>query len=156
MTRRIESISIRPPRQHSDFLRKVTGRPGAENSEVVFNSYFDALIFASIIGFEAGKREESSRTGDQIDPIEFSQMTSNKYFETLISTFAVLNNKNDHTCLSGAKAEDRIRMFEEYACAGLTILRKELVELNIPNGEIRGFVENRIVNQISSFQENAE
>jgi len=154
MTRRIESISIRPPGQHSDFLRKLTGRKDAENSEVVFNSYYDALIFASIIGFVAEKREPSLRTGDSLDSIEFSTMTSNEYFETLISTFAVLNNKNDHTCLSGAKSEDRIRMFEEYACAGLTILRDELVELNIPNGEIRGFVENRIVNQISSLQEN--
>lgn len=154
MTRIIESISIRPPGQHSDFLRKITGRKDAENSEVVFNSYYDALIFASIIGFEAGEREQILRTGDSIEIILFSTMKSNKYFETLISTFAVLNDKNDHTCLSGAKSEDRIRMFEEYACAGLTILRKELVELRIPNGEIRGFVENRIVNQISSFQEN--
>ena len=86
-------------------------------------------------------------------PIEFSTMTSNDYFETLLSTFAVLNDRDDHTCLSAAKSEDRIRMFEEYACAGLSILRKELDGYN---GSIVGFVETRIVNQVSSFQENLD
>ena len=154
MTRKIESISIKPPRQHSDFLKKVTGKPEIAESELVFNSYYDALIFAAIIGFEAGEREQSLKTGDKpLDPIEFSTMTSNEYFETLLSTFAVLNDKDDHTCLSGAKSEDRIRMFEEYACAGLSILRKELDGYN---GSIVGFVETRIVNQVSSFQENLD
>lgn len=152
MSRQIESRSIRKPRQHEEFLDQLTGEGRFLKNEAPFKHLYQVLVFAAIIGFKANYREALA-TGSGKNAIDYSQMSSNDHFESLLSIFAVLKNKDDHTCLSGDNADVRIEMFEEYACGGLTLLKQAQVGYG---GSLRDYVEAEIVRELTSSASDLE
>ena len=152
MKRQIESKSIRVPKQHLEFMQQLTGRSRYPKSDAPFSTFYDALIFSAVLGFDA-KQRELLAPGSGADPILYSTMSSNVQFEALLAIFAVLNSKDDHTCLSGDKADARIEMFEQYACAGLTLLKEAHVGYG---GSLRDYVETEVVRELSSISDEFE
>lgn len=152
MSRQIESRSIRKPRQHEDFLDQLIGNGRFSENEAPFKYFYQALVFAAVVGFNANYREALA-TGSGKDAIDYQQMSKNLHFESLLAIFAVLKNKDDHTCLSGDNADVRIEMFEEYACGGLTLLKQAQVGYG---GSLRDYVEAEIVRELTSSASDLE
>ena len=80
-------------------------------------------------------------------------MSSNKYFEALLASLVVLNGKDDHKCLSGDSAASRIELFEQYACAGLTILKENRESCQ---SNFRIFVETSTIQKLASLASELE
>ena len=152
MTRLIESMSVKVPSQHSDFLDELIGRAPFSKQKAPFTHFYDVLVFAATLGFQSGIREPLAKAKGK-DPIPYSTMSSNKYFEALLASLVVLNGKDDHKCLSGDSAASRIELFEQYACAGLTILKnnRESCQSNF-----RIFVETSTIQKLASLASELE
>ena len=140
-------MSIRQPPQHLDFLEHLCGKNPSSKNEAPFSNYYDALTYAAIVGFKNEKREPLAK-GKGKDPITYLTMSNNSSFGALLAVFAVLENKEDHTCLSGENAELRIKVFEEYACGGLTLLKDAQVGYG---GSLRDYVEAEVVQELTSI-----
>ena len=147
MSRQIESRAIRKPRQHEEFLDQLVGKGRFSENDAPFGFLYQALVFAAVIGFKANYREVLA-TGSGKDAIDYPQMSKNAHFESLLAIFAVLKNKDDHTCLSGDNADERIKVFEEYACGGLTLLKEAQVGYG---GSLRDYVEAEVVRELTSI-----
>ncbi len=147
MTRLIESMSVKVPSQHSEFLDELVGRVPFSKQKAPFVHFYDALVFAATLGFQSGRREPLGKAKGK-DPIPYSTMSSNKYFEALLASLVVLNGKDDHKCLSGDSAASRIELFEQYACAGLTILKENRESCQ---SNFRIFVETSTIQKLASL-----
>lgn len=89
----------------------------------VFKEIWRLLIFAANLGFSNGKREplESVDQGKGIDQATFSNSPT---WPGLLYLFAINETQSEEVMRATEEAEDiRIRVFEEYANAGLSILR---------------------------------
>ena len=140
-------MSVKVPSQHSEFLDELIGRAPFSKQKAPFVHFYDALVFAATLGFQSGRREPLAK-GKGKDPIEYSTMSKNKYFNALLASFAVLNSKDDHKCLSGDSAASRIELFEQYACAGLTILKENRESCQ---SNFRIFVETSTIQRLASL-----
>ena len=80
-------------------------------------------------------------------------MSSNKYIEALLASLDVLNGKDDHKCLSGDSAPSGIELFEQYACAGITILKENRESCQ---SNFRIFVETSIIQKLASLASELE
>ncbi len=140
-------MSVKVPSQHSEFLDELIGRAPFSKQKAPFVHFYDALVFAATLGFQSGRREPLGKAKGK-DPIPYSTMSSNKYFEALLASLVVLNGKDDHKCLSGDSAASRIELFEQYACAGLTILKENRESCQ---SDFRIFVETSTIQKLASL-----
>ena len=116
---------IRHPRKYEDVFELLTGENG------VFASKAQVLLFAAAIGFNEGKRTPFADK-DSFEPIRMATFENlGKNFRTVLDTLAVAETK-DTKILSPDKFDDRILIFEEYACAGLEVLKIRLEAQNSP------------------------
>jgi len=144
MIREIEKLRIRRPREFDDLFKELTGKLPYRESESPFVYMYDVLVFAASLGLKLNLREPFSQTDE---PIMYGQMKSNRNFETIVAAISVLNNGGDHTCLSAERAEERIMLFEEYACGGLRFMAEALDEYV---GTPRVFIESLVSQHLDS------
>jgi len=89
----------------------------------VFKEIWRLLIFAATLGFNSGQREplEAVDQGKGIDQATFGNSPT---WPGLLYLFAINETQSEEVMRATEEAEDvRIRIFEEYANAGLSILR---------------------------------
>ena len=89
----------------------------------VFKEIWKLLIFAASLGFSSGQREplEAIDQGKGIDQATFGNSPT---WPGLLYLFAINETQSEEVMRATEEAEDvRIRVFEEYANAGLSILR---------------------------------
>jgi dnd system-associated protein 4 len=89
----------------------------------VFKEIWRLLIFAASLGFSSGQREPlgSIDQGKGIDQATFGNSPT---WPGLLYLFAINETQSEEVMRATEEAEDvRIRVFEEYANAGLSILR---------------------------------
>lgn len=89
----------------------------------VFREIWRLLIFAASLGFHSGQREplEAIDQGKGIDQATFGNAPT---WPGLLYLFAINETQSEEVMRATEEAEDfRIRIFEEYANAGLSILR---------------------------------
>lgn len=89
----------------------------------VFKEIWRLLIFAASLGFNSGQREalEAVDQGKGIDQATFGNSPT---WPGLLYLFAINETQSEEVMRATEEAEDvRIRVFEEYANAGLSILR---------------------------------
>ena len=106
---------VRRPLQYGDFLNELT------RDRLVFKTYKDALMFAACLGYSRGKRVPFDKTAEPINLHTFS----GKFDEMVMNTLAVAE-LNDPYVMGEDREDEKIRIFEEYACGGLEILDHEL------------------------------
>ncbi len=95
-----------------------------------FQTYADVIVFAAALGAKRGKRIPVEEVSSNPDPIPQEHFISRKY-ETFINLLAVADTQEPKILSDNEDIEaSRIRIFEEYANAGL-----ELIE-NSVNGSI--------------------
>lgn len=146
MTDRRESAGVRRPEDKHDLMKILTGNLPNTKNDAPFNYMYDVLVFAASLGFKLGKRAPIEKYSPE--PIPFTTMQSNEFFETLMSTIAVLTFEGDHTCLSDDRLAERIRLFEEFANGGLLHIAEMLKGYA---GTPREFVESLVSNDISNL-----
>lgn len=95
----------------------------AEDASGLFQSYADVMVFAASLGISQGKREAIKEYSQSIDPIR-QDIFQGKGYEQVINLIAVISSNEPKILASTDEAEqERIKIFEEYANAGLKILK---------------------------------
>ena len=111
---------IRHPRKYEDLFKLLT-----EDKNSVFASKAQVLLFAAAIGFNEEKRTTFADK-DSYDPIRMATFDNlGRNFKMVLDTLAVADTK-DIKILSPEKFDERVLIFEEYACTGLEVLRIRL------------------------------
>ena len=93
----------------------------------VFSSYKEALVFAACLGFNRGKRVSFTKSSEPIHLTTFS----GKYDMMIFDVIAICEAKDNPMMMSEQNSDERIRIFEEYACGGLEILSNEVNNKNV-------------------------
>jgi len=86
----------------------------------VFKTYKDALMFAACLGYDREKRIEFSKSSEPVN----LQIFSGEFNHTILNMLAVAETL-DPACMGRDKEDEKVRIFEEYACGGLEILKNE-------------------------------
>lgn len=107
---------VRRPIEREDLLRELT------REKEPFATMAAAMIFAAALGFARERRTAFSKTSEEIPWDVFV----NAGAQPLIDMLAAVASE-DKDILAADREEDRIRIFEEYACGGLEIIAERLV-----------------------------
>lgn len=92
-------------------------------TEAMFPTYRDILLFAAAVGYQHNRRQPfSSAFGD---PIRYEVLTAPGFSDTLINMIAV-NVDTDPEIMDGSRIEERIKIFEEYANGGLEYIQEQI------------------------------
>lgn len=106
--------SVRRPQKFEDMLKKLRDDP----EQKIFKTFKDAIVFAACLGFEKERRVSFEKATQ--DPIRL-HVFNGPYDIDVINMIAVAE-KEDPNVLSEKNEEDKIKIFEEYACGGLEII----------------------------------
>jgi len=108
---------VRRPERFKDFLTEIT------QEKSVFRTYKDAMVFAACLGYSRGKRVPFDKTSEPIN----LQVFSGKFDEMVMNTIAIAE-LDDPFVMARNKEDEKIRIFEEYACGGLEIMENEVAQ----------------------------
>jgi len=112
-------IRIKVAKDKTELLKALRG---TEDTPGTFQSYADALVFAAALGMKRGRREPIAEYSREIDPIR-QDIFQNRGYDQVINLLAVVSSNNPKILASTDEAEaERVKIFEEYANAGLEIL----------------------------------
>jgi dnd system-associated protein 4 len=112
-------LRIRVAKGKDDLLKALRA---TEDTPGPFQSYADALVFAASLGIKRNQRQPITEYSKSIDPIR-QDIFYGKGYEHIINLIAVTSSNEPRVLASTDEAEqERIKIFEEYANAGLMIL----------------------------------
>jgi dnd system-associated protein 4 len=103
---------IRRPQQYDALLTDLRG---------VFDSYKDALVFSACLGFKRKLRVPFDKTSEPIHMATFS----GQYDQAVMNAIAI-KETSDPFVMANTREDEKVRIFEEYACGGLSILQNVL------------------------------
>ena len=109
--------SVRRPQQHEALMQEL-------QSEAKFPTYRDILLFAAAIGYRQERRIPFTNASG--DPIKYETMTVPSFSDTLINMIAANEVSDDPEIMDSNRAEERIKIFEEYANGGLEYLQEQV------------------------------
>jgi dnd system-associated protein 4 len=91
-----------------------------------FQFYVDILSFAASLGMRHGTRKKIDEYSKEIDPIR-QDIFKNSGYDQLINLAALISTGDPKILANDDKSEEmRIKIFEEYANAGLEILEDRM------------------------------
>jgi dnd system-associated protein 4 len=108
------AVRIRRPKAHAELLERL-----CEGSGNPFNHFYEALVFASAVGFTRNQRKPFD---DSDEPIRWEQFMVIDGAAALVDMLAVAAVEDQREILSGEAEETRFRVFEEYANGGLEVI----------------------------------
>lgn len=98
---------------------------GTDDTTKPFQTYAEVLVFAAALGAKRDRREPFGEFSKKDpDPIPYDVF---RKYDKVVKLLAVAATKNPRILADNEEAEDsRIKIFEEYANAGLEIIDNEL------------------------------
>lgn len=110
---------VRKPAKHTDTLNYLKDGVG------VFATFKDAMVFAAALGFS---RKKSVAFDKSSEPIPLSVFRG-EYDEAFMNVLALFEHQ-DSSYLEpeGDKFDAKIKLFEEYACGGLDIIKSTIID----------------------------
>lgn len=87
----------------------------------IFKTYKDLMVFAACLGYRRDKRVEFQKSAEPIN----LQIFSGTFDQAVINTLAIATT-NDSKVIGEDQEDERIRIFEEFACGGLEIMADEI------------------------------
>lgn len=98
---------------------------GADDTTKPFKDYADVLVFAAALGAKRDRREPFGEFSKKDpDPIPYDVF---RKYDKVVKLLAVVATKNPRVLADNEEAEEsRIKIFEEYANAGLEIIDNEI------------------------------
>ncbi|SDO34518.1 dnd system-associated protein 4 [Nakamurella panacisegetis] len=110
-------IRARRPQQHEALMLEL-------QSEGRFQTYRDILLLAAAIGHRQERRVQFAESSG--DPIRYEVLTTPGFSDTLINMIATNVITDDPEIMDGARTEERIKIFEEYANGGLEYIQEQV------------------------------
>ena len=109
---------VRRPSIHEEILERITSEGGNP-----FHNFYEALTFCAALGYVRERRETFEKSGE---PIRWELFENNiDGADVLVSMLA--GSATDEIEILGDEREDeRMTIFEEYACGGLSVLKQAL------------------------------
>ncbi|XGV96538.1 MAG: DNA phosphorothioation-associated protein 4 [Leptolyngbya sp. BL-A-14] len=105
-----------------DKAQLVKALRASEETTGPFQTYVDVLVFAAAVGAKQGRREPIKEYSKEIDPIR-QDIFYGKGYDQVINLLAIeASNEPKILAFDDKTEEERIKIFEEYANAGLEIL----------------------------------
>ncbi len=89
-----------------------------------FPYFRDILLFAAAVGYRNDRRVAFQRASG--DPIRYETLIGPAFSEALINMIAANVVTDDPEIMDGARIEERIRIFEEYANGGLEYIQEQV------------------------------
>lgn len=108
---------VRRPVQFEEMLNDLRERD-------IFKTYKDALIFSACLGKKRNKRVPFSKSSE---PVHLSIFSGD--FDKMVINAIAVSEENDAYLLSKEREDDKVKIFEEYACGGLEIMKNEIWDL---------------------------
>lgn len=97
-----------------------------EDTTGPFQSYADVLVFAASLGIQKQTRTQITEYSKEIDPIR-QDIFIGKGYDQVINLISVSHANDPRVVAKSDEAEEqRIKVFEEYANAGLELLLRML------------------------------
>jgi dnd system-associated protein 4 len=98
---------------------------GADDTTKPFQTYADVLVFAAALGAKRERREPFGEFSKKDpDPIPYDVF---RKYDKVVKLLAVVATKNPRVLADNDESEEsRIKIFEEYANAGLEIIDNEI------------------------------
>ena len=118
MNEAMSTRRVRFPLQYKNVFDELCESQGA-----LFNSRAELMIFAAGVGYKAKKKTTFETT---MDPIRFSVFEGLRFFFTVFNAIA-LSDKGDIGILAENNINERIQIFEEYACTGLKLISDTII-----------------------------
>lgn len=112
------SNDVRRPKEYEQMLSDL-----CQSDKKIFLSYKDALVFAACLGYS----NDSSREIDKSSEPVKMHIFKGQYDEAIFNCIGI-SETNDPSILSNAKEEEKIKIFEKYAAAGLDILKQKVYD----------------------------
>jgi dnd system-associated protein 4 len=107
---------VRRPHQFEALLSDL-----ARDKDKVFDTLAAALVFAACLGFKRGQRVTFEKSSEPINMTSFN----GAFDQSVMNTIAIAT-VNDPFIMAKEREDEKIRIFEEYACGGLGILENVL------------------------------
>ncbi|TYB49194.1 DNA phosphorothioation-associated protein 4 [Actinomadura chibensis] len=111
-------IRVRPPQEHHDLIERLL-----QKNDGLFPTRWQVLLFAAALGWSRQRRDPFEK---QAEPIRYGLFNSSATVAAVIDSIGVLAHPNDATIMADDRLPERIRVFEEYANGGLSIIQGEL------------------------------
>jgi dnd system-associated protein 4 len=116
-------VRIKVAKDKAEFLKSLRA---TEETQGPFQSYADALVFAAALGIRRGRRDPIAEYSKSIDPIR-QDIFYGKGYDQVINLLAITSGNEPRVLASTDEAEEeRVKIFEQYANAGLEILSRTL------------------------------
>ena len=93
-------------------------------NDAKFPTYRDILLFAAAVGYRHDRGVPFSTAAG--DPIRYETLTTPTFSEALVNMIAANVVTDDPEIMDGARIEERIRIFEEYANGGLEYIQEQV------------------------------
>lgn len=104
---------VRRPAEYDQMLNNL-------REKGIFKTYKDALVFSACLGKNRNKRKEFVKSSE---PIHL-QIFSSEFDQMVLNSIAISENL-DPEMMGAHREDDKIKIFEEYACGGLEIMKNE-------------------------------
>jgi dnd system-associated protein 4 len=112
-------VRVRRPAEHEELIGRLTTKEGGP-----FANYWQVLVFAAALGWSRDRREPFDKVGG--DAIRYGLFAGSATVSALIDALGVLAHRHDPEIMADDRLPERIRVFEEYANGGLSIIQGEL------------------------------
>jgi len=110
---------VKRPSSHDELLNKLTDKEKGG----IFETYKDVMLFAAALA--AYNAEQKPLQGKSSEPIDYNIFSKKSDNEALIHLLAIYN-RDDITILSDENSDERVKILEEYANAGLDIIDQKI------------------------------
>jgi dnd system-associated protein 4 len=107
---------VRRPQEFDTLLGELT-----KGKEAIFETYKHALVFAACLGFQRQKKLPFEKSSEPIHLTVFSGE-----FDQAIMNAIAISETGDPFVMGNARVDEKIKIFEDYACGGLEILNNLL------------------------------
>jgi dnd system-associated protein 4 len=82
-----------------------------------FETLKDVLVYAASLGLQKNTREEFKETSEPINLHIFSGT-----FDVMVLNLIAIKESGDPRIMANERSDDRVKIFEEYACGGLGVI----------------------------------
>lgn len=108
---------VRRPAQFEEMLNEL-------REKGIFKTYKDALVFSACLGKKRNKRVPFAKSSE---PVHLSIFSGD--FDKMVINAIAVSEDDDAYLLSEEREDEKIKIFEEYACGGLEVLKNEIWDL---------------------------
>lgn len=112
------SNDVRRPKEYEQMLTDL-----CQSENRIFLSYKDALVFAACVGYSVGNPREMDKSSERVKLHIFK----GKFDDAIFNCLGLIES-NDPSILGYEKEEDKIKIFEKYAAAGLGEIKKNIYD----------------------------